>query len=387
NAPAGGVGHRTSLRGGGPLTTLLVPKAEEATLWRTVWLNVLTSQQFEPGRVYEGSAQGDTAIFPWLTPTRTSEGDRKALPIDTHPLQMYWAMPRRIRLNLDAVEAGACDLCGETSAALVTSFTTKNYGTSYAQFVHPLSPHSIDEKRNLKLPRHGQPGGVGYRDWLGLVFLRGAEGREPAKVVLAAAGGMDTRRRVSGLGIWAFGYDMDNMKARAWCDARLPWFDVPESQRSECVRVAGRAIEAAEKVEYLLRDALRRVWFGKLKQFDREKRRANWDMPKSAKLDSDAMLALQATFWRETTEDFFVLVKAILNEEDEQAYLQVWHAALWKKVQSLFEQATRDAACDVEQLKRQVVVAEELRGYCHGRALREALGLIVEEGTSGRKRA
>ena len=43
-APAGGAGHRTSLRGGGPLTTLLAPGSESAgapgPLWHTLWLNV-----------------------------------------------------------------------------------------------------------------------------------------------------------------------------------------------------------------------------------------------------------------------------------------------------------------------------------------------------------
>ncbi len=56
NAPSGGVGHRTSLRGGGPLTTLVTcdPRATEddigATLWRDVWLNVLAPDRFLQAR-------------------------------------------------------------------------------------------------------------------------------------------------------------------------------------------------------------------------------------------------------------------------------------------------------------------------------------------------
>ena len=46
NAPSGGQGHRTSLRGGGPLTTLIVldPQGSEIeieTLWHNIWLNIL----------------------------------------------------------------------------------------------------------------------------------------------------------------------------------------------------------------------------------------------------------------------------------------------------------------------------------------------------------
>src|SRR5690625_2027125 len=49
NAPSGGVGHRTSLRGGGPLTTLVVntPHGVFDTLWHNLWLNVLTRTSFE----------------------------------------------------------------------------------------------------------------------------------------------------------------------------------------------------------------------------------------------------------------------------------------------------------------------------------------------------
>lgn len=42
NAPARGRGHRTSLRGGGPLTTLIMGR----TLWETIWLNVITRDSF-----------------------------------------------------------------------------------------------------------------------------------------------------------------------------------------------------------------------------------------------------------------------------------------------------------------------------------------------------
>ena len=96
NAPAGGQGHRTGLRGGGPLTTLIMGD----TLWQTAWLNVLESAAFlahsgDPGKT-EPSHH-----FPWLAPTRTSEKGsttEKTTPLDVHPDQHFWAMPRRIWL-------------------------------------------------------------------------------------------------------------------------------------------------------------------------------------------------------------------------------------------------------------------------------------------------
>src|SRR5207249_1990409 len=42
NAPAGGQGNRTGIRGGGPLTTLVLAES----LWATTWLNVLDRKAF-----------------------------------------------------------------------------------------------------------------------------------------------------------------------------------------------------------------------------------------------------------------------------------------------------------------------------------------------------
>ena len=88
NAPSGGSGHRVGLRGGGPLTTLVLGPPG-STLWQTVWLNVLRSQQFHSG-------PGDPALlaladtFPWMAPTRTSEGGRSTSPVDVHPAHHFW---------------------------------------------------------------------------------------------------------------------------------------------------------------------------------------------------------------------------------------------------------------------------------------------------------
>ncbi|MDE9520027.1 type I-E CRISPR-associated protein Cse1/CasA, partial [Xenorhabdus bovienii] len=41
NAPAGGVGHRVGLRGGGPLTILVQPQTLDTPLWHKLWLNIV----------------------------------------------------------------------------------------------------------------------------------------------------------------------------------------------------------------------------------------------------------------------------------------------------------------------------------------------------------
>ena len=94
NAPAGGQGNRTGLRGGGPLTTLALHEKDDVMLWQNIWLNILSINE------HFGEVAKDTKpeIFPWMGPTITSENDKKVYPDDVNLLQMYWWMPRRIRL-------------------------------------------------------------------------------------------------------------------------------------------------------------------------------------------------------------------------------------------------------------------------------------------------
>ena len=82
-APSGGAGHRTSLRGGGPMTTLVIANHEDygATLWGRLWPNVETREQIE-GRASDVTASDDlTLIFsvarshPHFKPEGRGEGD------------------------------------------------------------------------------------------------------------------------------------------------------------------------------------------------------------------------------------------------------------------------------------------------------------------------
>lgn len=63
NAPAGGSGVRVGLRGGGPLTTLVLPKAPSASLWQKLWLNVLN---LDDPKELESTEKIDSSILPWL---------------------------------------------------------------------------------------------------------------------------------------------------------------------------------------------------------------------------------------------------------------------------------------------------------------------------------
>ncbi|MGH8525355.1 MAG: type I-E CRISPR-associated protein Cse1/CasA, partial [Gammaproteobacteria bacterium] len=140
NAPLGGAGHRTGIRGGGPLTTLI--GSEERSLWSDLWLNVRERSVFL-ARGGDPNKTAEHLMFPWLGDIGKiqPEGGETA-PIQVHPAHVYWAMPRRIRLDLGNVSAGDCAICGRASERLVLRYVTKNHGLNYkGAWDHPLSPY------------------------------------------------------------------------------------------------------------------------------------------------------------------------------------------------------------------------------------------------------
>jgi CRISPR system Cascade subunit CasA len=265
NAPSGGVGHRVSLRGGGPLTCLLVPPVIDGhmpSLWHRLWLNVLPRGQVrQANSLYDGNAL--SAILPWLAPTRTSEKkDGQTTPDHAHPLQAYWSMPRRIRLDWTTTRAGQCSVCGSESERLLTRYRTRNYGVNYLGWVHPLTPYYYDPKdKELPLSVKGQKGGIGYRHWLGLV-LGNAERQPEAALTVRdyLATKRDQLRLATEPRLWVAGFDMDNMKARCWYEAILPVHSIPAEREIEFRRAVRDFLEVALEASKLLRSHVKSAW-------------------------------------------------------------------------------------------------------------------------------
>lgn len=345
NAPSGGVGHRVGLRGGGPLTTLIRPVGV-STLWQKLWINVLDlSEGMNPP-----ADKLDASIFPWMGRTRVSDkAGQSTLPEDVHPLQMYWGMPRRIRL-LETAETGCCDLCGEQSESLYSKYITRNYGTNYdGPWVHPLTPYRFDPKNEKPpLSLKGQKGGIGYRHWLGLMFQDQGNGDQAAKIVShfyrEKERYMDSGKQ---LNLWCFGYDMDNMKARCWYEHELPMLYLDPTQILNVQAWAQELITSARDVVPLLRKYVKAAWY-------RRPEDANGDVS-----------FIDTEFWQLTEPTFYRLVSklASLPVETGLAPAEVyseWRTTLYSSVDRLFNQYALQTTVEDLDLKRVIQARSDL---------------------------
>ena len=328
-APSGGAGHRTSLRGGGPMTTLVVARhGQVQTLWGRLWANVETQQEIAERGTEATLPQDDALVFPWLAATRTSEkaGGQATSQADVHPLQAYWGMPRRIRLQFEEGEGRPCSLTNLRDAVVVAQYRTKNYGVNYVSetFDHPLSPYYRQKAGAERLPVHPKPGGISYRLWPGLICRPGNGLGDPAQVV------RHWNRRDVGdapMRLAAFGYDMDNMKARAWVEGEMPIWQWPEGVQEFVEDLVCKSTAAAETIARLLTNAVKSALF---------------DSPKDARGDYGFIADV---FFRETEPRFQAIladaretVEANIDADDPlQGARQQWRRDMADSASGLFD--------------------------------------------------
>jgi len=113
------------------------------------------------------------------------------------------------------------------------------------------------DKDNQPNPVHPQPGGIGYRHWLGLVENNADNTRRIARVVEQ----YQKLQRADGR-LWAFGYDMDNMKARCWYDAEMPMIFASEDREIEYKGQIEAMIRVAQQVAIEVRRHVKNALFG-----------------------------------------------------------------------------------------------------------------------------
>lgn len=379
-SPAGGRGYRTSVRGGGPLTTLVRPQESGPEhvlpLWHLLWANVETNEQLQRRAGTDELPTDLASIFPWMAPTRTSEPKtgKSTTPENAHPLQAYFALPRRLRLEFRN-EPGTCDLTGQGDERTVGEFRGKSYGVQYVRWIHPLSPYYRGKEVNELLPVHGQPGGISWREWLSLLYGNVEKGREPATVVAHFMNRRAERLEQRRLQLRVFGYDLTNAKARAWTDTSVPAFASAPARVADVARVADGAVLAAERVAYVLESAVAEA------QYADDDVRGDTSHPKRE-------------LWSETEGDFYarvgVLVDATDFPEASQAFRESFRDLLRERALAIFDRHVQLDTLRPETWRRSLGARRSLAitlsgGGKIGEQIYEALRLVTPAAKRKRK--
>ena len=387
-APEGGPGFRTSMRGGGPLSTLVAPRRQlseniaEVTLWDLTWCNTPSDQWCGSTtlRALGHSNEHWMLVFPWLAPTRTSARDEPTTPEQGHILQCFFGMPCRVRLTINAA-IGVYQVC--------RTWWTKNYGPMYLHWRHPLSPYRVREQ--TKTAFKYRQGGELYRDWH--TYWAIGSKSEPAHAVQQWESRLQFIRRnkraneklaVRGrtpVEIYARGYDFKKNKARGWLEARIPYFDPPPDAAKEWsayfMATAKQLVAGANAAADKLKEATTTAKF------------ANWNEKKKSwivepSIKKKACQDLSEAFWRETEPDFLDALKTLRNEgvgsEITQPMREDFLKVLKSKALHLFDitVGTDDLA---DQDARRIVDARSRLAFAFGETgdVRDALDIISAE--------
>lgn len=326
-APSGGRGHRVSLRGGGPLTTLLIPNKEDSTLWNKLWLNIINKKDIKDltGNRYK---RKESDIFPWMKETKNSEDGSTLTPNECHPYHMYFGMPRRIRLLFDYSKE-ECYLTGTKNRKMVYGYLAKHSGNNYAgEWLHPLTPYGV----NLKNPndnaysRKPKKGGLTYRYWIAIT--RKTSGTIPAFVVQISQLNLIRREliRDEGATLWVAGYIMNNMKAENWYETIMPIYLFEDYNREIFMNFIDGIIHSAQLIAINLKSKVKQSWY------------------KSPKDISGDLYFIENAFWQKTESDFYDLLHHLYKERDTSLDLESlyksWFVNIFRKSLQIFDSWT-----------------------------------------------
>lgn len=388
-----GPGYRTSMRGGGPLTTLVEPRAdgrvEDATLERPLWELIHANLLLAKGDDWlpedwhsEEGRETAPLIWPWLAPTLTSEssiiGGKKVekpplFPGDAHAFQVFFGMPCRIHLDFIDVRKN-CSLLGRIDDRLTSSYHKINYGINYGfgLWVHHLSPHY--RKKGVWQPVHPQPDGLGWKNWAGLVVDQSGNSEQRAAKTVARYRDLQNQS----FAVRAFGYDMDKAKARGWAEAILPAWPLASAAVSAALtQAATQMTEATRLVANLVTGAVIAARFNR---------------KEDAKGDFSF---IKAELWAATETAFYDRVDAAVKAGEDHAHAIVTGPSAGKafidglriEATRIFDEQGERIGLDVANEHRFVMARRNLmmalRGYGKGgTALFTTLGMAAPEKAS-----
>ncbi len=170
------------------------------------------------------------------------------------------------------------------------------------------------------------------------------------------------------LRLWAFGFDMDNLKARCWYEATLPLYqlnDCTQQAQTEVHEDVGSWINAAELAASYLRGAVKDAWFGHDARGD--------------------FSFVDASFWSSTESAFYQLLRDRIHaarlgsDADSIALSEQWLRQLIDAVLRLFDHGLVGTGTIEQQNPARIASAHrKLRSNLYGPKLRTALVLPVQ---------
>jgi len=302
-APAGGAGNRTSMRGGGPMVTLVHPK--EAGLWPLIWSNV------PPGAALPAA---QLARLPLMRPTVTSEKEQVVVPqgdsMDSCEPGMFFGQPRRLRLVAEGDR--------------VTGVIQRPYGTKYEGWRHYLTPYYLDSKAHV-LPMHPKPGPFGYRNWRGII-LQSDKHHQPEN--------LQRQMKVpdaSPVDLIVAGWAMDNMKPLDFVWSEQPVFPLSDKMNG----IASGMVEAAEQAGYALATCIQ-------------------DSMGESSISKGAADRSKQAFFNKTHQPFVDRVAAISNDNNPDP--KNWLDVLRRTALDIFDEAVLPGLAGMQETRRQKAV-------------------------------
>lgn len=376
NASSGGAGHRTSLRGGGPLSTIVLPGLKNQNIWALIWSNIISG---EYGFIVP--TEISATVFPWMGPTKDSEppeetkeekAERLRLnkilpkkeldkikrerenakliyPEHVDILQQFWSTPRRIRLKGKYTD-GICGCCNRNKT-VYKNYLNKNYGANYSDtWQHVLSPYYYTKNDDNTFSLNafkGREGGYSYRDWLALTI--GNEDNERAALVVKNFNEnkyFRINKNIEQVRIWCFGYDMDKDKTRCWYEHLLPLFYIKKNKQDEFIEQADKLIAAANETVKVLISNIKSAWFTK---------------PKDVKGNTSF---IANDFWSETESSFYSTADkihtALEEEQSLSSILSVWRTFIISSAEKIFDRYALNSNDEPRNMKRIAIAARNL---------------------------
>ena len=348
HAPAGGAGNRTSMRGGGPMVTLVRPEEGGACpLWALIWANVPDGVALPPNKLGK---------LPWMRATRTSEAGAvvEQPQCDHTPPEVFFGMPRRLRL----LEADG----------RVTGVIQKPWGANYGLWRHPLTPYYALKEGADILPKHPKPGAFAYRNWLG-ILMEAPVGKGSLAYRAQTVAEYAQRAKFPNASILVAGWAMSNMSPLDFLWSEQPLFVLtPEASDTAAMLVAGADL-ASRALVMALRDV------------------QAMDATEGTRLDPE-----REEFYLATQAGFVAAVSALAQGEAAEGIRAAWLVTLRSQVLAQFDAVALNGLAERDitprdtpsfsrrpTVQRIIATRGQLLGNLHGQKIHGALGLTPPE--------